>query len=194
MKVFGLTGGIGMGKSTAASHLAEQGVPVVDTDILARQVVEPGRPALKEIQLAFGSQMIAPDGSLNREALAQLVFADRAARQQLESITHPRIQLLWQEQILRWRMENQPRAVVVIPLLFETAAEKELDRTICVACTAGTQQARLRQRGWSAEQIAGRIAAQWPVEKKMARADFVVWSEGEPAVLGRQLNRIVLGQ
>ena len=191
MKVFGLTGGIGMGKSAAEKILRERGVPVIDTDTLARQVVEPGQPAMREMQLAFGNEILTPDGSLNREALAGLVFKDVEARQKLEAITHPRIRLLWCEQVEQLRAEKKSLAVVVIPLLFETAAEKEFDRTICVACAAATQRERLQTRGWNGEQIRQRIVAQWPAEKKMARADFVVWSEGVLEVLAAQLVRIL---
>jgi len=191
MKVFGLTGGIGMGKSAAAALLRERGVPVVDTDQLARDIVEPGQPALAEIQRVFGKAITGSDGQLRRDALAQIVFADPAARHSLEQITHPRILELWQRQIQVWRAEARPCAVVVIPLLFETGAEKEMDATICVACSAATQRARLRERGWTPEQIESRLAAQWPVERKIARADFVAWSEGALAVLGAQLERIL---
>lgn len=191
MKVFGLTGGIGMGKSAAAHWLAGRGMPVIDTDVLARQAVEPGQPALMEIQLAFGPEVIAPAGGLNREALAKVVFCDSDARKKLEAITHPRILVLWREQIETWRAKEHPFAVVVIPLLFETAAEKELDATICAACSPATQTERLHERGWSREQIAQRLAAQWPVERKMGRADFVVWSEGCLEVVGQQLERIL---
>ena len=193
MKVFGLTGGIGMGKSAAARLLAGRGVPVIDTDLLARQIVEPGQPAWVEIKRDFGHEAIAPDGFLNREALAQIVFSSPAARQKLEAITHPRILALWRAQVEKWRLERQRCAVVVIPLLFETAAETELDATVCVACSAATQQRRLQARGWSAEQTGQRLAAQWPVEKKMAHADFVVWSEGGLEVLALQLERILPG-
>ena len=190
MKVFGLTGGIGMGKSAAARWLAGRGVPVIDTDLLARQVVEPGEPAWAEIKLTFGPEVIAPDGGLNREALAKVVFSSSDARKKLEAITHPRILVLWREQIKKWRAEKHRFAGVVIPLLFETAAEKELDATLCVACSPATQQERLQERGWTREHMAQRLAAQWPVEEKMGRADFVVWSEGCLEVVGQQLERI----
>jgi len=166
---------------------------VIDTDVLARQVVEPGQPALAEIKLAFGNEVVASDGCLRRGALAGMVFSNPEARQKLERITHPRIHELWRAQIENWRAEKCPLAVVVIPLLFETA-ETELDRVICVACSASTQLQRLQERRWSAEQIRQRIAAQWPVEKKMAGADFVVWSEGGVEVLAQQLDRILPSQ
>lgn len=191
MKLFGLTGGVGMGKSAAAQILAERGIPVVDTDLLARRVVEPGQPALKEIQQIFGSTVVAPNGQLSRSALADIVFSDPAARQKLENITHPRIRDLWRAEAGAWRTQGIPKGCVVIPLLFETSADNELDATICVACSAATQMKRLQQRGWSAEQIQRRIAAQFPIEKKIAKANFVVWNEGSLEILGAQLDCIL---
>ena len=191
MKVLGLTGGIGMGKSTAAQLLRERGVPVVDTDDLARQVVAPGQPALAEVRAVFGAEILGPDGQLRRDELARRVFADPAARHQLEAILHPRIRVLWRAQVEVWRSETHPLAVVVIPLLFETKAETELDKTICVACSALTQQKRLRDRGWSPEQIELRLRAQWPIERKMATADYLVWTEAGLDVHAGQLERIL---
>jgi dephospho-CoA kinase len=191
MKLLGLTGGVGMGKSTAAEFLVKRGVSLVDTDILARQVVERGQPALKEIQRTFGDEVIASDGQLRRDVLARIVFSDPAARQKLESLTHPRIRELWGEQVAHWRAAQIPVACVVIPLLFETAAEREFDATICVACSPATQQKRLQLRGWTPIQISQRIAAQFPVERKIAGANFVVWSEGGLDVLEAQLDRVL---
>ncbi len=182
-----------MGKSTAAEWLGQRGVAVVDTDVLARQVVAPGQPALAEILRQFGSEVVGPDGSLLREALARIVFADAAARKRLEEITHPRIGQLWRSQLQAWRTEGRPRAVVVVPLLFEVGAGKEFEATICVGCSAWTQRQRLLARGWTAEQIELRLRAQWSLEEKMARADFVVWTEGDREWLGAQLDRILSG-
>jgi dephospho-CoA kinase len=191
MKVLGLTGGIGMGKSVCSDLFRARDLAVVDTDELARKVVAPGQPALREIREAFGEEMVGPDGQLRRKELARRVFSDPPARQRLEQMLHPRIRDLWREQVETWRSENHPFAVVVIPLLFETGAKAELDVTICVACTAATQQGRLRERGWSAEQVQQRIAAQWPIERKMAEADFIVWNEAGLDVLSAQLDRIL---
>ncbi|HLX95564.1 MAG TPA: dephospho-CoA kinase [Verrucomicrobiae bacterium] len=191
MKVFGLTGGMGMGKSMAARFFREHGVPVVDTDELARQLVEPGRPALAEIQEVFGESVVAPGGQLRRDALAQIVFTDPAARQRLETILHPRIRESWLAQIEAWRGENHALAVVVIPLLFETKAEPYFDKTICIACSAANQRHRLLERGWTPDQIQRRMAAQSPVGQKMARADFVVWTDGLPEVHAQQIERIL---
>jgi len=190
MKVLGLTGGIGMGKSTVATWLSQHGAAVVDTDILARTIVEPGQPALDEIRHAFGSDVISRDGALLRDRLAAAVFGDSTARQKLETILHPRIRQLWVEQVEKWRTEGIGLAVVAIPLLFETGAEDQFDLIMCVACTAATQRRRLEQRGWAAHEIDQRIAAQWTIDAKMAKADLVIWTEGGLDVLTAQLERI----
>jgi dephospho-CoA kinase len=190
MKVCGLTGGVGMGKSTAAQFFRARGAQVVDADELARQLVQPGQPALAEIQTEFGKKVITPDGRLRRDELARIVFADAAAREKLEAILHPRIGERWLAQIETWRAENRALAVVVIPLLFETRAESHFDKIICAACSAATQRERLRARGWTPEQIRQRLAAQWPVEQKISRADFVVWTDGALDAQTRQLERI----
>ena len=190
MKVCGLTGGVGMGKSTAAEFLRARGAQVVDTDELARQLVQPGQPALAEIQTEFGKNVVAPDGRLRREELARIVFADAAARKKLEAILHPRIRERWLAQIEIWRQENRALAVVVIPLLFETRAESHFNKIIYVACSAPTQRQRLLSRGWTPEQIQQRLAAQWPVEQKISRADFVVWTDGALDVQAQQIKRI----
>lgn len=191
MKLIGLTGGVGMGKSASAHLLRSQQIPLVDTDDLAREVVEPGQPALEQVQTVFGHDIIGSDGRLRRDVLAQRVFSDPAARHALESILHPRIRQLWLAQADLWRKGGQPLGIVVIPLLFETNAHSELDFTICVACSHATQRQRLLDRGWSLAEIEQRIAAQWPVEKKMAAADFVIWTEGSLEVHAVQLQKIL---
>ena len=193
MKVVGLTGGVGMGKSNSARLLRLRSIPVVDTDDLARQVVEPGQSALAEVQRVFGAEIVGQDGHLRREELARRVFSDPAARKRLEDILHPRIRALWRAQMEVWRAERRLLAVVVIPLLFETSAEAELDATICIACTRLTQHQRLLDRGWSPADIEQRVRAQWPIEIKMARADYVVWTEANLDVHADQLNRIFPG-
>ena len=191
MKTFGLTGGVGMGKSAGATILRERGVAVVDTDDLARQVVEPGQSALAEIEAAFGNKVIAPDGQLRRDVLAQLIFTDSVARKRLEDILHPRIRELWRSQLDAWGRESRTVAVVVIPLLFETKAEAEFDAVICVGCAAATQRQRLAARGWSPDQITQRIAAQHPIEDKMLRANYVIWTEAGLDVHAAQLDRML---
>jgi dephospho-CoA kinase len=191
MKTFGLTGGIGMGKSTAAELLVRRGIPVVDSDAIARRVVEPGQPALQEIRQAFGDDIIGADARLRREELARRVFTNEAARRTLEAILHPRIRAVWQAQFDAWQTEGRAVAVAVIPLLFETNAASHFDATLCVACSTATQRLRLRARGWSDEQIDQRLAAQMPAQKKMWLADYVVWTEGGLDVHEEQLRRIM---
>jgi dephospho-CoA kinase len=180
-----------MGKSAAARLLSARGVPLVDTDVVAHQLVEPGQPALDAIRSRFGPQVVGSDGRLRREALAQIVFADPAAREALEAILHPRIREVWLHHVQTWEREGRGVGIVVIPLLFETGAASHFAATICVACSAATQLERLRARGWTSTQITQRIAAQWPVEKKMQAADFVIWSEGSLDVHGQQLERVL---
>ena len=192
VKLFGLTGGIGMGKSTAAELLRQRGIPIVDTDQLAREVVEPGQPALAEVRACFGADVIAADGTLRRDELARRVFGDEAARKDLEAILHPRIRERWLAQTSQWRAEGRAVGVVVIPLLFETRAEHQFDAIICLACTAATQRLRLRARGWTPEQIEQRSRAQSTGERKMTLSHFVVWTEGAVEVTAAQLGRILV--
>ena len=189
--VIGMTGGIGMGKSTSALLLQQRLIPVVDTDTLARQVVEAGQPALREIQDVFGPGVIGADGCLKRQELAQLVFADVSLRKQLEAILHPRIRELWQLQVAQWKAESRTRCVVVIPLLFETVAAAHFDSILCVACSSASQWQRLLARGWTSEQIQQRLGAQWPIQRKMDLANYVVWTEAGLDTHAAQLERII---
>jgi dephospho-CoA kinase len=189
--LLGVTGGVGMGKSTTARFLAAHGLPVVDTDDLARGLVAPGQPALAEIAARFGPGVLAADGALDRARLAAQVFAHDAARRDLEAILHPRIRAAWRAQAAAWRAEGRPAGAVVIPLLYETGAEAEFTAVLCTACAAATQAARLAARGWTPEQAARRLAAQWPAERKLALAAFVLWTEGAPEVHAEQLARVL---
>jgi len=182
-----------MGKSTSAAILARRGLPVIDTDVIAHAIVEPGQPALKEIITAFGREMIDAQGKLRRSALAEIVFSSPEKLKQLEAILHPRIRGRWLAETAVWRREGKVAGAVVIPLLFETNAESHFDAIICTACSTETQHHRLRERGWSERQIAQRIAAQWPVEKKIASSNYVVWTEGEITLHERQLEQIFSG-
>lgn len=182
-----------MGKSTAAGFFQARGAKMVDTDQLARELVQPGQPALAEIQTAFGKKVVAPEGRLRRDELAEIIFNDAGARKQLEAILHPRIRERWLAQIENWRRENCPVAIVVIPLLFETQAESYFDKIICVACSEDSRHERLLKRGWSSAQIQRRIAAQMPVAEKIARAHFVIWTEGELENHSRQADCILAG-
>ncbi|HLH55986.1 MAG TPA: dephospho-CoA kinase [Verrucomicrobiae bacterium] len=191
MTLLGLTGGVGMGKSVCARLLESRGIPVVDTDDLARRVVEPGQPALAEVARVFGREILDEEGRLRRNLIGQRVFSDPRARKQLEAILHPRIRELWRARASQWRKEGRPLGAVAIPLLFETGAEQELDMVICLACSARTQFSRLEARGWTAEHIRQRIEAQLPIDQKIARSDRVVWTEMPIEIHELQLLKIV---
>ena len=167
-----------MGKSTAAELLAKRGAKVSDSDVLARELVEPGKAALAEIAEVFGAEVLREDGSLDRGKVAELVFAEPAAREKLEGILHPRIREAWQARLDGWAAAGERLGVAVIPLLFETRAEGSFDKIVCVACSAEAQRVRLTERGWGGEQIRQRLAAQMAVEEKMRRSDHVVWTDG----------------
>jgi len=180
-----------MGKSTAADFFKMRGAKVVDTDELARQLVQPGKPALAEIKKIFGNKIISAAGQLHRNQLAKIIFSDPVARQKLEAILHPPIREAWLAQIEAWRGENCSLAIVVIPLLYETRAEAHFEKVICAACSPKSQDERLRARGWHSEQIEQRIAAQMPVEQKIARSNFVIWTEGNLSSHAAQVEGIL---
>ena len=190
MPLFGVTGGIGMGKSVSTGILGSLGIPTVDTDVLARSEVEPGTPALEEIRLAFGLDLVDSEGRLDRARLASLVFSDSSARNRLEKILHPRIARAWRASVADWRQRNLSGAVV-IPLLFEKGYESEFDAVVCVACSPETQDSRLHDRGWNDAHIDARKAAQWSVADKINRSGFVVWTEGSLGSHRRQWERIL---
>jgi dephospho-CoA kinase len=173
----GLTGGIASGKSTVADMFADLGVPVIDTDIIAREVVQPGQPALEEIREAFGDGVIAADGALDRPAMRAIVFSDEDARRRLEAILHPRIGEATREQADAAGGEYQ---VIVVPLLVESALRAFVDRVLVVDCDEETQVARLLARDAESETQARRIlAAQSSRDERLAIADDIVANDGD---------------
>jgi dephospho-CoA kinase len=185
-----LTGGIATGKSFCLSRFAALGVPVVDADLLARAVVEPGSPGLAAIAERFGASILRSDGSLDRAALGRVVFASDAARAELEAIVHPRVYRLIDE----W-FANLPAGVrcglADIPLLFETGHEHDFGRVVVCACDPALQFARLMSRdGLSAADARARLAAQWPIEEKARRADYVIRTDGTFAETEAQVRGV----
>ena len=174
----GLTGGVGMGKSTASQFLYDLGFKVADTDDIARTLVEPGKPALEDIVKAFGKEVLQDNGALNRKKAAELVFSDDSKRLKLEDILHPLIRETWEIRLNEWSAQNEKLGVVVIPLLYETECERYFDKVVCIACSKEIQRQRLRQRGWSDLEIDQRIKAQLLIGEKLRRADYVVWTNG----------------
>ena len=180
-----------MGKSTVVHIINTFGLPVVDTDDLARDVVQPGTHGLEELVSRFGVEFLKADGSLDRPKMAAHIFGDVAERKKLEAIIHPRVRVAWQQQINLWREHKHPIVLVVVPLLYEVGVEAEFDLVLCVACTTGTQRARLRERGWDQGHVTGRITAQMDIAEKMNLADHVIWTEGQEVLLPDQLELVL---
>jgi len=175
--ILGLTGGIGSGKSAASHWFEMQDIVVVDADIVAREVVYPGQPALTEIQQCFGDWVLLEDGSLNRTALREHIFQFPTARQQLEQITHPRIRSSIMQQLQHAR---SPYAILVSPLLFETEQHRLTQRSLLIDATEALQIQRASQRDQqSIEQIHRIIAAQMSRAEKQQHADDIVLNDGE---------------
>jgi dephospho-CoA kinase len=191
MKLVALTGGIASGKSTVARMLQELGAEVVDADALAREVVSPGSPALREVVAAFGEEFLLPTGELDRRKLAEVVFSDPQARARLNAIVHPRVRDRMREEVERIRRQR-PDAVVVldVPLLFDVPLpELEGLPAVVVYASPQTQLRRLVERdGLSPEQARRRLAAQRPLREKLARARWVVDNDGDPAHTARQVR------
>ncbi|MDO5453366.1 MAG: dephospho-CoA kinase [Corynebacterium sp.] len=192
MKMIGLTGGIGSGKSTVAALLAEHGFPVVDADQLAREVVEPGQPALAELAEAFGQDVLHDDGSLNRPELAARAFVDKEHTELLNSITHPRIRQL-REQRFRQAADAGADAVVYdMPLLVEQGVDKHMDLTVVVDVDVEERIRRLvSTRGLTEEDARRRIAAQVDDAERLAAADVVIDNNGPVEALGEQVEQLV---
>jgi dephospho-CoA kinase len=192
VRVVGLTGGIASGKSTFAAALRRRGVPVVDADALARAAVAPGAPALAEIARAFGREVLAPDGGLDRKRMAAIVFADPEARRRLEAITHPAVRRAMADETARLAGQAHDLAFYDTPLLFEVGLEGSLDSVVVVWAPAAVQRDRLRARdGLSPADAEARLAAQLPIDDKAARADFVIENVGPPAELDDKAGRLL---
>ena len=183
----GLTGGIGSGKSTVSALLAARGAVIIDADRIAREVVEPGTPGLARIVEAFGDGVLAVDGSLDRAALAAVVFADPDARRRLDGIVHP----LVRARATELAAAAPPDSVVVndVPLLVETGQASSYDLVLVVEADPATRVSRLVQRGLTAEDARARIAAQASDGQRRAVADVVLDNSGTPEQLVEQVDR-----
>ncbi len=191
MKVVGLTGGIAAGKSTVAAMFRDLGAVIVDADQVARDVVQPGMPALSEIVERFGKGVLLPDGTLDRERLRKLVFDDERARRDLEAITHPRIIQRIAERIREELDKGKPIAIVEAALLFETRESFLLDAVVVVTCDEETQIRRVVERsGLSREEAANIIRAQMPTKEKIRRADYLVDNSGSLLQTWKQVKEI----
>lgn len=182
----GLTGGIASGKSTVANLFAELGVPVIDTDVIARQIVEPGKPALAEIVSAFGDDILTDDGRLDRAAMRRIVFSDDARRRELEAILHPGIRA---ETMAQSATAEGPYHVIVVPLLAESPMQDSMDRILVVDVPESVQLDRLLARDSESREQARRIiAAQVSRADRLAIADDIIRNDGALADTGRQVR------
>jgi len=186
MMVIGLTGGIGSGKSAAAKFFEEMGICVVDTDKIAREIVAPGQPALKEIEKVFGKEILNPDRSLNRSRLKQIIFGDSESRIKLESILHPPIK----EKMLQLVTQCQtPYCVVIIPLLVEQNWQNMVDRVLMIDTPQSLQLKRVRERDkLDDKMILSIIGSQASRSAKIAASDDVVMNDQDLDNLKRQLS------
>ncbi|WKD59382.1 dephospho-CoA kinase [Corynebacterium caspium] len=192
MKIMGLTGGIGSGKTTVANLLREQGLKIIDADQIARQIVEPGQPALAELAQVFGADILTAEGTLNRSLLASRAFANPAQTERLNAITHPRI---WEA--AKWQFEQALQAgekwvVYDMPLLIETGQYREVDLVVVVDVDTETRVQRLvNTRGLTEEDARNRIAAQINQAKRLAVAQVVIDNNGDLAALKEQVIHLV---
>jgi dephospho-CoA kinase len=185
-----LTGGIATGKSHCLKRFAELLVAVIDADLLAREAVAPGTAGLSAIAAQFGPRVLAADGTLDRGALGRIVFSDPRARAALEAIVHPEVY----RRIREW-FANLPAgtrfAVADIPLLYETGQDHEFDRIVVAACQPQEQIRRIMARNALTEEEArARLAAQWPISEKVARASHVIWTDRGFEETDRQINEV----
>ncbi len=186
-----LTGGIATGKSRVLDRLAAAGVPTSDADRWAHEAMAPGGPAWQDVRDRFGPDVIDAEGRIDRRRLGAVVFADDAARADLNAIVHPRVRAAiggWFDEIER--RPGHRFGVVAIPLFFESARTESFDRVIVTACGRAAQVARVVARGFSRDEAQRRIAAQLPTEEKVRRADHVIRTDGTLADTDRQVDAV----
>jgi dephospho-CoA kinase len=189
--IIGVTGGIASGKSTVARAFARLGVPWVDADDVAREVVEPGEPALEAIAAHFGERVLHEDGRLNRRALREIVFADPAERRWLESVTHPRIRQRLMAHLERLQAQGAPYVLLVSPLLFESGQHELAGRCLVIDVPETVQIARTAARDDVDEaQARAIVAAQLPRAERLARADDVIDNSASEAELAEQVAEL----
>ena len=192
MKLIGLTGGIASGKTSVARILKRLGAAVVDADALAREVVEPGQEAWREIVATFGAEILQSNRSLDRQKLRAIIFSDPAARKRIEAIIHPRVRALAEKRIAEHAAAGQDIVVYEVPLLFEGKLHEWLRPVLLVACDVDVQKQRLRHRdGVDAATAQKHIDAQMSLEDKRRLADYVIENDGTLEDLERQVRSVL---
>ncbi len=193
MVIIGLTGSIATGKSTVSTMLRDAGMPIVDADVVAREVVEPGTHTLEAIKLAFGPGVIE-NGVLNRSQLGNIVFDNQSELQRLNAIMQPAIRSVMEDKINFWRTQHVPVLILDIPLLFEREYDKNyhVDKIIVVSADPEVQLARLKARDSLDErQAKNRMRTQMPIAEKVARADYVINNNGDKSQLKAQVDNLI---
>lgn len=192
MKVLGLTGNIASGKSTVARMLAGMGARIIDADLIAREVVEPEKPAWADIVKKFGPEILSPDGTIDRRRLGEVVFADEGKRRLLMDITHPRIKEAVRERLSEYRKENVPVVVIEAALIVESGGLREfLDGLIVVTADEEAQIERLiRRSGYTREEALARIGSQMPAGEKALHADYLIDNSGTEEETEARVKRL----
>jgi len=192
MKVFGLTGNIGSGKSTVAAMLREAGIPVLDADRVSREVTSPGGRAFDAVVRSFGGGILRDDGSIDRKRLGEIVFSDTGARERLERITHPAILEAMKEAIAGLEREGHRAAVVEAALIHESGRKGMFEAVISVTCDRETSIARLAGReGMSGVQAEARLRAQMDAARKAGASEYVIDNSGDIGSTRRQVDRLI---
>jgi dephospho-CoA kinase len=186
-----LTGGIATGKSYVLDRLRARGVPCLDADDLAHGAMAPGTEATAAIAVRFGADMVSPSGAVDRLKLGRVVFADAAARRDLEAIVHPVVYRALEAGMRAFERMGHRLVVAAVPLLYETGHAADFTRVIATTCTRERQLERLRARGLSLEDAELRLAAQMSAAEKAARADFVVTTDGTKAETDAAVDRLL---
>lgn len=193
MKWVGLTGGLGTGKSTVSQMLIGRGIPVIDADRIAREVVEPNGPAFPGLIQFFGREILNSSGSLDRALVAQVVFSDPQKLLKLEALIHPYVQEEVSRQREWLRDQHHQWAVYDVPLLFEKKLKSQFDFVVVVSVTdSAIQRARLKLRNnWNDEEILKRVASQLPLTEKVAQADYVIRNDADLPALEKKVDTLV---
>ncbi|CAM5795416.1 MULTISPECIES: dephospho-CoA kinase [Brevibacillus] len=190
--ILGLTGGIATGKSTVTAMLREQGIPVIDADQIAREVVELGKPAYEAIVRHFGKEILLPGGQIDRKKLGEIVFSDEAERQKLNAIVHPEVRRVMREEAEAAEKNGAKIVFMDIPLLFESKLQHMVDKIVVVYAPAHLQLARMMERDeFEEEQAQKRLRAQLPIEQKRADADFVIDNTGSREETEKQVIQLL---
>jgi len=190
--ILGLTGGIATGKSTVTGMLRERGIPVIDADQIAREVVEPGKPAYEAIVRHFGREILLSDGQIDRKKLGEVVFSDEAQRQKLNAIVHPEVRRVMREGAEAAEAGGADIVFLDIPLLFESKLQHMVEKIVIVYAPADMQLARMMERDELEEEQANkRLRAQFPIDKKKAGADFLIDNSTSREETERQVEKLL---